>query len=257
MPLSEERRSYDETQERTGAEYIKFTPDYRTVIRILQPEARTVWKHFIPQANQGRGSGAVCPNTAPGLNVCPIEQSVADLPRESQERKDNTARRRFIINVLDRTPYATCPHCSAQTPGKTKPSTTGKFCVSCDGSLKGADFKPLNKVKILEQGPKLFNQQLNTIEKIQLEETGKPITDYDITITAQGNNRDRVLTAMPQDPKEIAPEELNDPETGEPQKLWDLDLLAEPTSSEVITLMIQGASREQIAAVVGGGKSDD
>jgi len=253
MPLSPERetRSYDDTQKRTGVDYIKFTTDYRTVIRILQPEVRTVWKHFIPQANSGKGSSAVCPNVAPGMSVCPIEQSVAHLPKDNEERKAVTARKRFVINVLDRTPHTICQSCNTQTPGKTVASATGKFCANCGASLKGRDFAPLNKVKILEQGPNLFNKQLNVIEKIQLEEINKPITDYDITITAQGQGRDRVLTAMPQDPKEITDEELLDSETGEPQQLWDLELLAEPESSEVISLMMQGASFEQIAAVKG------
>lgn len=253
MPLAPERetRSYDDTVKRTGADYIKFTTDYRTVFRILQPEVRSVWKHYIPQANQGRGSGAVCPNVAPGMNICPLEQSVASLPKDSQERKDATARMRFIINVLDRTPHTTCPACNTLTPGKTSAAASGKQCVNCGSNLKGADFAPLNKVKVLEQGPNLFRKQLNVIEKMQEEELGVPITAYDITVTAQGIGRDRTLTAMPQDPKEITDEEMLDPETGEPQKLWDLELLAEPESTEVITLMMQGASFEQIAAVKG------
>lgn len=253
MPVSGDTatRTYDETVKRTGVDYIKFTPEYRTVIRLLQDQARIVWKHFIQQANQGRGSGAVCPNTAPGMNVCPLEQKYSHLPKEDQERRDNQARKRFIINVLDRTPHTTCKSCNTLTPGKTTPAASGKFCVNCEASLKGHDFAPLNKVKILEQGPNFFKKQLDVIEAMQLEEANTPITGYDLTITTTGVGRDRTLTAMPQDPKEIKDEELLDPETGEPQKLWDLELLAEPESSEVITLMMQGASFEQIQAVKG------
>lgn len=245
------KRSYDDTRKRTGADYIKFTEDYRTVIRVLDPAARTVWKHYIPQGNGGKGLGAVCPNIAPDIKVCPLELSVAGLPRESQERKDATARRRFIVNVLDRTPHTTCKACNTLTPGKTNTASRSKQCVSCGADLKGHDFAPLNKVKVLEQGPNLFNKQLNVIAEMQKTELDKDITDYDITLTSQGQLRDRTITAIPNDPKELEEGALIDPETGEEQVLWNLELLAEPTSSEEITLMMQGATLEQLNAVRG------
>jgi hypothetical protein len=117
--------------------------------------------------------------------------------------------------------------------------------------LKGHDFAPLNKVKILEQGPRLFNEQLNAIEEMQLEELKAAITDYDITFTTQGKGRERTITALPQDPKPLEEGALLDPETGEEQPLWDLDLLSEPGSVEEIELMLQGASLDQINAVKG------
>lgn len=250
-PFSEETRSYSETRKRTGAEYLKFTPDYRTVARILNPNARTVWKHFIPQANAGRGSGAVCPNITADIKICPVEASAAHLPKDDPERKNSYARRKFVVNVLDRTPYTTCPFCNSPTPGKTVPGSRTKKCVNCDGDLKGADWAPLNKVKILESGPQLFNQQLNVIEQMQRDELDVDITAYDITFTTQGVGRDRTVTALPQDPKPLEDDAFIDPETGEEQKLYDLELLAEPASAEEITLMLQGATTDQINAVKG------
>lgn len=251
MSFSEEPRSYADTRKRTGAEYLKFTPEYRTVARILNPKARTVWKHFIPQANGGRGMGAVCPNIPGESYVCPIEIKYADLPKDNEDRKANYARRRFVVNVLDRTPHTTCKACNTLTPGKVNPASNKKTCANCGADLKGHDFAPLNKVKILESGPRLFNQNLNAIQQMQLEETGKDIVDYDITFTTQGVGRDRVITAIPQDAKELGDEAFLDSETGEPQQLFDLDLLAEPTSVEEITLMLQGATVEQLNAVRG------
>lgn len=251
MPFSEEARSYDETAKRTGAEYFKFTPEYRTVGRILNPNARTVWKHFIPQANNGRGFGAVCPNTSAGMNVCPVELSTADLPKDDQERKNSYAKRKFLVNILDRTPYTECSACHGQTPGKVVPGSRSKQCINCGADLKGHDFKPLNKVKILEQGPRLFNEQLNAIEAMQQEELGKDITEYDITFTTQGTGRERTITALPQDPKPLEDDAFVDEETGEEQKLWDLEILAEPASVEQIELMLQGATVDQINAVKG------
>ena len=251
MPFSDEARSYDDTRKRTGINYFKFTPDYRTVVRILNPSARTVWKHFIPTANAGKGSGAVCPNITAGLNVCPIEAAVAHLPKDDAERKNSNARRKFVVNVLDRTPHTTCSTCNTETPGKTNAASRSKQCVSCGADLKGHDFKPLNKVKILESGPQLFNQQLNVIEQMQKEELDVDITAYDITFTTQGVGRDRKITAMPQDPKPIEEDAFIDAETGETQALYDLELLGEPSSAEEITLMVQGATMEQLNAVKG------
>lgn len=252
MPFSEEPRSYADTRKRTGAEYIKFTPEYRTVLRVLNTTAQTVWKHFLPQANNGKGMGAVCPNI-PGESyyVCPVELKYADLPRDSEERKSNYARKKFVVNVLDRTPYTTCKACNTVTPGKINIAANSKSCVNCQASLKGHDFAPLNKVKILESGPRLFNQSLNAIQQMQMDELGKDIDAYDITFTTQGSGRERVITAIPQDPKEIEDSAWLDAETGEAQKLFDLDLLTEPTSVEELVLMLQGATIQQLNELKG------
>jgi hypothetical protein len=251
MPFSDEARSYADTRKRTGADYVKFTPEYRTVLRILDDHARTVWKHFIPQANGGRGMGAVCPNIPGESYICPVELKYADLPKDNEDRKANYARRRFVVNVLDRTPYTTCKSCNTLTPGKVNAASSSKSCVNCDANLKGHDFAPLNKLKILEAGPRLFNQNLNAIQQMQMSDVGKDITEYDITFTTQGVGRDRVITAIPKDPQEISEEEFLDPDTGEAQVPFDLDLLSEPNSVEEITLMLQGATMEQLNALRG------
>lgn len=252
MPFSDEARSYSDTAKRTGAEYLKFQPEYRTVARILNPNARTVWKHFISAANGGRGSGVVCPNITPGLNICPVEAEYSHLPKDDKERKDSYARRKFVVNVLDRTPYTTCNTCSGPTPAKVVAGTRGKICINCGADVsKGHDFKPLNKVKILESGPQLFNQQLNVIEEMQKQELDVDITAYDIVFTAQGTGRDRSITVMPQDPKPLEEDAFIDAETGEEQKLFDLEVLSEPGTVEEVTLMLQGATTEQILAVKG------
>jgi hypothetical protein len=252
MSFSEEARSYTETRKRTSAEYVKFTPRHRTVLRMLDDRAKTVWKHWIPQANGGRGMGAVCPNVDPQLKVCPIDKLYADLPKDDEKRKENNARRRFVVNVLDRTPHTVCKSCQTVTPPVVNTaSPSQKTCVSCGADLKGHDFKPLNRVKILEQGPRLFNESLNAIAEMQKADLGKDITEYDITFTTQGEGRDRRITAIPQDPKELEPDALIDPETGEPQKKFNLDLLSEPTPIEEIELMLQGATMDQLNAVRG------
>lgn len=240
MPFSKELRKFDDTEKRTSFDYVKFTTAYRVVLRMLNPEAREVWKHFIKVANGGKGWGVVCP----GRYECPIEQSVAHLTREDEERKAVIARRKFVINVLDRTPYTTCKSCGTATPGKK--------CISCQADLKQHDFAPLNKVKILEQGPRLFNEVLNNVDRLQREELGKEITEYDLTFSTQGEGRERSIAAIPQPAAPLNEAWLNDPETGEPQALFDLDLLTEPASIAEIEAATRGASAEELLKIRSG-----
>lgn len=243
MAFAEETRSFGETRKRTGTDYVKFSPDYRVVLRMLNPNAKTVWKHWIDEANGGRGLTANCPNTEPGMNVCPIEGAVRHLAKDDEARRENNARRKFIVNVLDRTPHTTCSSCSTLTPGKR--------CTSCSADLKGHDFEPLNRVKILEQGPRLFNQTLNAVERMQKEDFNAEITEYDITFMTQGEGRDRQITAQPQKVEPVSEEWLIDRESGEKQKLYDLDLLAEPTPLEEIQAMQRGATIDELNAIRG------
>lgn len=248
MPFAEERRSYDATKKRTSSEYVKFSPDYKVVLRILNPTARTVWKHWIQEARGGMGLGAVCPNISAQMNICPIELSLIGLDREDAEDKkileNKRARRKFVVNVLDRTVYTTCPACGEKSPGKK--------CKSCGTDFKGVKGAPLNKVKILEQGPNLFNKQLNTVEKMQADDfDGAEITDYDINFITSGSDRDRIINAVPLAPAALPDDAMLDPETGEPQQLFDLDILAEPATVEDIEAYLNGAGVEEINALHG------
>ncbi len=55
MPFAEERVSYDDTKKRTSTAYVKFTPEHRVVLRILDDRAQLAWKHWVKEANGGRG----------------------------------------------------------------------------------------------------------------------------------------------------------------------------------------------------------
>lgn len=246
MPFAEvyDTKSASETRRRSSAEYVKFVDAYRTTLRILDTHARTVWKHWIPQANRGKGLSAVCPNTPDNMSVCPLENSVSGLPRDTDEYKNARARRRYVVNVLDRTPWATCGSCGNQTP-----KVLGNKCISCKADTSKLDFAPLNRVKILEGGPRLFGDTLNPIQQMQSDELGADITDYDIIFTSSGSGRDKTTTGLP---REVVPFDaawLIDPETNEPQKLYNLDDLVEPATVEEIQLMMQGASIEDLIAL--------
>jgi len=246
MPFAEDLpvRNFDQTLRRPTTDYVRFTDQYRVVLRVLNEEARTVWRHYITQANKGKGMSANCPNVRADMSVCPLELSVRGLPKESQERKDKIARRRYITNVLDRTPHTICPACNTNSP-----QTRSKDCISCGSDLSKADFQPLNKVKIMEGGIRLFNQGLNVIADNQAQDfDGADITEYDIVFTTTGENREKQIAPNPRQPTPLPAEALLDPLTGEKQALYDLDLLAEPSSLEEINLMLQGASKEDIFA---------
>lgn len=243
MPFAPTNKSYNETRKRTGADYVKFTPDHRTVLRILSNEAALVWKHFIPEANAGKGMGAVCPNVTAQTRVCPIELSLVGLDKTDAKVIEKRAKKRYIVNVLDRTPYTICDSCNTKTPGKR--------CTNCGADLKKSTFAPLNKVKVLEGGPRLFLEGLNPMEQLAQEDWGVPITGYDITFQTQGSGRDRKISVMPQQPTELTDADFLDSETGEPQKLNDLQAMVEPTSVEEIELMLQGATMDDLNQVRG------
>jgi hypothetical protein len=243
MPFAETTKTYSETRKRTSAEYVRFTPAHRVTLRILNPNAKSSWKHWIAEANAGRGMMATCPNTSASDNNCPIDATLKGLPRENEERRERSAKRRYMVNVLDRTPYTVCDACDSPTPGKE--------CVSCGASLKSNKFAPLNRVKILEGGPRLFTETLNGVDKLQSEEFELAITDYDITFQTQGTGRERKISAIPGKAEAIGEADLLDVETGEPQKLFDLDLLAEPTPVEEIELMLKGATMDDLNSIRG------
>ena len=241
MPFAEEAVSRGDTKKRTSANYVKWSPNYRTVLRILNPNARLAWRHWVQEANGGKGMMATCPNITAQTKVCPIDKQIVGLEKTDPVYTDRKAKKRFIVNVLDRTPVTICPSCSNETPGKV--------CQFCSTDLKKADFVPLNKVKILEGGPQLFSQNLNAVEKMQRDDFDVDITGYDINFTVTGTGRDRKIAAIPVPPSELSESDFEDPETGEPQKLFDLDLLTEPNSIEEIELMLQGATLEEIISV--------
>lgn len=236
--VPEEKKTYSETRKRTSDSYVKFSSDYRIVLRMLDPTVKLVWKHWISEANAGKGMMATCPNVTAQTKICPIEQSITGLAKDDPKYMDRRAKRRYLVNVLDRTPYTVCDSCNSQTPGKK--------CVNCGADLKKNSFVPLNKVKLLEGGPQLFATTLKGVDELQQEEFGLQITDYDITFATQGSGRDRKISAIPNAATDISEQDLIDPETGEPQKLFDLELLSEPSTVEEIEAMLKGATIEDL-----------
>lgn len=237
MPFSDEPKTYSETRNRASTSYVKFSPSYRTVLRILDGRAKTIWKHWLPMANGGKGFAVNCPNTSSQVRPCPIEPLLEALAQDDPKRREMGVRRRFVVNVLDRTPHTVCEACGNQTPGKK--------CIYCQADISKNEFVPLNKVKILEGGPELFNKTLNPIEKMYVEDHGVDISAYDLVFMTQGVGRERQIAANPLKIEDLPDEAFLD-ENGERQKLFDLDLLAEPTSVEEIEMYLAGATIKEV-----------
>lgn len=235
-------KNYSETRKRTSDSYVKFVEGEKIVLRMLDDRAKKVWKHWVGEANGGKGMMAVCPNVE-GNRICPIDNALKGLAKDDPKVLERKAKARWMANVLDRTPVTQCQNCETITPGKV--------CKNCGVDIKKNEFVPLNKVKILEGGPRLFRETIKGIEELQLEEFEKEITEYDITFSTKGAGRDRKIAAVPQTPEPVDESWLIDPETGEPQKLFDLDLLAEPTSVEEIEAMLRGATLDELNAIRG------
>lgn len=243
----EDRVSYGDTKKRTSTAYVKFTDKYRIVLRILNEQAKLTWKHWVKEANGGKGMMATCPNTRSQTDACPIDADLKGLPKDDPKVLERKAKARYVVNVLDRTPYTVCPACNEQTPA-VGPE---KVCSNCGASVKKNTFAPLNQVKLLEGGPRLFRETLKPIADNGELEWEKDITGYDITFQTQGEGRDRKIAAFPQSPVDLTEEDLVDTETGEPQRLFDLDILAEPNSVEEIELMLKGATIQDLNALRG------
>lgn len=242
MSIVDDTRSYGETRKRTSDSYVKFKDGDKVVLRILDEKAKPIWKHWIPEANGGKGLMAVCPNTQ-DAKPCPIDRKLAGLAKDDEEVLQRKAKVRYAINVLDRTPVTVCNSCSEVT--------SGKVCKNCGVDIKKNEFVPLNRVKILEGGPRLFRETIKGIEALQEEELEKNITEYDITFSTKGEGRERKISAIPQAPTPLEESWLLDPETGEKQKVFNLDLLAEPSSLEEIEAMMRGAKMEELNAIRG------
>lgn len=238
MPFSEEPRSYTETRTRTASQYAKFVPEFRTVLRILDTQAQQKWQHWLPMANGGKGYGVTCANVSKTVRPCPVDILMETLDDDDALLQQLRVRRRFIVNVLDRTPHTVCESCGNQTPGKNK-------CTSCGANVSKQEFTPLNLIKILEHGPNLFNKGLNPIEKMYQEDYGVDITHYDIVFMTQGAGRDKQIAPTPLKVEELPESAFLDAE-GNPQQKFDLQLLAEPTSVEEIEMYLQGATIAEV-----------
>ncbi len=156
-------------------------------IRILDDHAYDIWTHYL-NGYTIECLGDECPIC---LNNRSLYMQYPDSFKDEPGYSPRT--RRYMVNVLDKTPVRTCQKCGEEYADKSV--TT---CSKCKEIIAGDQLAPSGKVKILARGVTLFDQ-LNAIESAVLDEKGKVIglTNYDITLIVSGTGKSKVITPIP------------------------------------------------------------
>lgn len=160
------------------------------VIRIVQPKPVKKWAHFI-------GTAYV---ECLGFEDCPVcrnnKQLQMEYPQDYYKQSGyNPSRRRYFVNVIERTMGKICPQCNEDYKGNIP-----AICPKCQYVLAPVPMKPINKIKVLAGGPTLFEEDLNALDKAVVNPTtGEPlgIMAYDITLVVKGAGKERSITAIP------------------------------------------------------------
>lgn len=206
-------------------------PEGTSIIRIVQPEARKKQTHYL-NMSYVECLGADCP-------ICKNNQQLRlEYPETYfSERGFSAKRRRYYVNVIDRTLAVTCPECGKEW------KTTGPTQCSCGKSLIGVALAPINKIKVMANGPTLFEEDLNALEKLVLDADKNPvgIMNFDIALLVKGTGKDRTISAVPQQISEL------DIDTSK-MEMYDLDkVLIHLEANEMLDLQ-RGVSLKDLFA---------
>ena len=158
-------------------------------IRILDTEALCLYTHYINKATvECLGEG--CP-------ICSNNQRlILENPKDFRDVPGYSPRtRRYLVNVLDKTPVKKCPKCGIDNYDLTPAGTT---CVGCSELLVSVLPAVSNTVKILAKGVQVFDQ-LNSIDLSILNAQGEPVglTNYDLVLRVTGSGNKRIVTPIP------------------------------------------------------------
>lgn len=142
-------------------------------VQVLERQATGYWKFWFNDSSGRRVAWA-----AQDGEMCPISQRNAELRQSDPVNGRNhpdyiKPQRQFAVNVLDVTPMIICGECG----GAYFPQEKQKTC-DCGASLAGIKPQPLNMVRVLERGQKLF-QALETLG------TGTPVKDENGDLTGE------------------------------------------------------------------------
>lgn len=187
-----ERR--DRTTDFNRPVFLRLHEGTPVTVRILDSYAEKVLKHWINSSK----TSVLCLG-----DDCPICQQNDTIRRENPKTFQKIkgyipVQRRWMVNVLDRTPVIKDEETSEEYY-----SVKGKFpTVTRDGerSLVNLQPSPSNTIKILERGQTLF-ELLAVIHADSVEEHGEEvggITKFDVKLVPAGNGTDMVISAIPQ-----------------------------------------------------------
>jgi hypothetical protein len=242
MSFVDERPNKSGKTEYRKTEYIKLVEGMNKV-RIVQSKARLYWTHFIAPFYVECLGQENCP-------VCKSNKKMQiEFPEEYQRQQGYVpARRRFYVNVIDRSMGKICPQCHTEFKGSVP-----VHCPNCDYPINDVPLAPLNKIKVLAGGPTLFEDNLNAIDKAILDpKTNEPvgITNYDITLMVKGSGKERVITPIPD-----APSELDFDYTT--LEMFDLDKVVVKIEADEIASLQKGVALKDIFAARKASKSAD
>ena len=167
--------------------FVKLDEDRPVIVQILQDRASQYYVYWFKDS-----SGGWVKYISPGLDTCPVVERNRLVGKESP--KYIRASRKYAVMVYDVTPKVVCSECGADF----WPQDKVKEC-DCGESLKNVKAAPVNKVRILERGYRLFSQ-LNSLEGTVTNAEGDAlsITQYPIMIVRKGSGNETTTTPIPQ-----------------------------------------------------------
>jgi DNA-directed RNA polymerase subunit RPC12/RpoP len=191
--------------------FLDLTPGLHT-IRILETNIEPIFVHgFILGKYTLKCLGDTCPICADNHRIyMENPDGYRDVKGYSPKSK------KYIFNVLDKTPVKVCSNCGAENPKTT--NTFPSACTECGTIIINEKPKPANKVKLLSCGVKLATA-INSIDKTVNTEEGEPIgfTNYDIKLSVEGTGKLRNIIPIPTDNMEkfdVPTDALQDPSKG-------------------------------------------
>jgi hypothetical protein len=204
------------------------------IIRILDGHEVRIYTHYVGYAY------VLCLG-----DECPICQNnkkiLFEHPTDYRDVKGwNPRKDRYYINVLDRTKMKVCDKCKTEAP------STAEVCPAC-GTVLG-EAKPLEKVKVLTGGSKLF-EDLKVLSRTVRDDDSEERVDiraYDWLLVTRGKKLDKVTSPSPR----YNPAKAGILTLTEGQELFDLQKsVITLTPEEMIDVWDGGASLKDVFAV--------
>lgn len=147
--------------------FMKLEEGKPALVQILDSTAIEYFKFWFRDS-----TGRWVAYASPGYEKCPLTQRNRTLG--SKDHPDYIRPQyTYAVNVLDVTPYKKCPECSNAFYPTDAPAT-----CECGKGLTDVKPEPLNLVRVLERGKRLFSQ-LNTLDQGTpvLNDSGEPSYD--------------------------------------------------------------------------------
>lgn len=159
--------------------FIKLDEGKPVTLQILEEEAAQFYKYWFKDS-VGRWVGYA----SPGYETCPVvayNKAVGGKESKQYIKPRNT----YAVNAFDMTPMIICPECNAAYWPQEKPQQ----CDSCETVLSNLKPQPLNQVRVLERGYRLFSALSSLSEGTPiLDDDGSPTGEYIPIITdSEGN----------------------------------------------------------------------